>query len=223
MFVPSNACLPEAPMPPILFSMPFCPSLAWALRPFPGETACGDAAGAWCCNESVLLAMADGLGHGPMAAKAAQAAMDCIGAVSQERISTIFEACDAALQNTRGAALGLIRVWPRLGRFEQLCVGNIRAVWVCHDSSGLRALPDERRLGASRGIVGAGFDRLCPESFTLNHSDWLFLYTDGIPETAPLGSFFQGTEGLLSERVDQALRLHCKSTDDAGLLAYHYE
>lgn len=197
--------------------------LAWEVHPFPGETVCGDAARAFLTHEdkAILLAVADGLGHGPMAAQAAGLALETIDTVRDCALPAIFNACDEALRNTRGVALGLIRVWPTQQRFEQVCVGNIRAVWAHHSVCNTHV--HERRLGASRGIVGGGFAALRPESFTLHPMDCLFLYTDGFPETAPLTAFFEQADGPLSLQVHEALTRYASGTDDAGLLVYRHE
>lgn len=61
-----------------------------------------------------MLAVVDGLGHGPLAAEAATRALRALGEVPAElEPAAIVQVCDRALRGSRGAALTLVIVGAR--------------------------------------------------------------------------------------------------------------
>lgn len=76
----------------------------------PGETVCGDA-WAVAVDENQLAAMVvDGLGHGPHAALAAQAALDTFAAAPFAPLGQVLDEAHTRLQTTRGAAVFALRM-----------------------------------------------------------------------------------------------------------------
>jgi len=179
-----------------------------------GEDVCGDACAWWRQGQRLVLAVADGLGHGEAAAHAAEAAMQCIGESLDCACEEIFARCDERLLNTRGVALAVVIVdltsgWMRFGS-----VGNIRAM-LLHDSR-------ELRLGSARGIVGAGYKKLLVETLQLFPGDVLALFSDGLNELVDLRSLVS-TAGISVQAQAQAMLDHCgRGDDDAGVLIYRY-
>lgn len=107
--------------------------------PVVGEQICGDG---WAVSHQPgrsVFFVADGLGHGPLAATAADEAVRLFEANAQRSPTDILHAVHAALRSTRGAAVAVAEVVlaERLVRFAG--VGNI----------GGRIL----RPGASQGLV----------------------------------------------------------------------
>jgi hypothetical protein len=107
--------------------------------PVAGEQMGGDA---WAVSHQPgrsLFLVADGLGHGPLAATAADEAVRLFEANAQRSPSDIIHAAHAALRSTRGAAVAVAEIIPaeRLVRFAG--VGNI-AGRILH-------------AGASQGLV----------------------------------------------------------------------
>lgn len=185
--------------------------MGYGLRPMPGEQQCGDQCAIWFDNERVLIALADGLGHGSEAAQAADAALSQIGAMQRDTFSDIFQVCDLRLRGMRGAALALALIEPAQQRLLFAAVGNIRAVVIQNQR--------ERRLGATRGIVGAGYAKLVPEIFTLNAGDSFFLYSDGFDELLPLRELIH--PGVTAQEIaEHALQRWAKPNDDASILVY---
>ncbi len=189
---------------------------AWACRPQYGETVCGDAVGWWPSEQGWVFALVDGLGHGEEARIAAESALLSVQQQLTQPLTTLFADCDRALFSTRGAALAVGRLqWRADGcEFEHAAVGNIRTV--------LWREGKVRRLGAARGIVGAGFFSLYTEKMRLQRGDWLLFYSDGIAEAAPLTQ-------TLPDRVpdqqcvEQLLAQWADGKDDAALLLYRHE
>jgi anti-sigma regulatory factor (Ser/Thr protein kinase) len=78
--------------------------------PAPHETVCGDGWAAAVHDEHLTLLMADGLGHGPEAAKASQAATDAFAAAPGADLRDTVQGVHRALQTTRGAAVCALRI-----------------------------------------------------------------------------------------------------------------
>ena len=146
----------------------------YAVRPLKGEVLCGDVGAWWQLPQRRILALADGLGHGPAAHHAAQEAMQCIARHGQDSCCDIFSACNDSLIGTRGVvlAIGLIDQVSNLLTLGS--IGNIRAILL--QSCG------HVRLGAGRGIVGAGYTWTAPDQVLLAPGDTLLMFSDGIDE-----------------------------------------
>lgn len=188
--------------------------VGYARRAMAGEAVCGDRCGVWRTQQRIVLALADGLGHGPQAAVAADAALSFIGDQLDASCETLFAGCDKALTDTRGVALAIAIIEPARGRLTHAAVGNIRSVVI--------GVGRERRLQGACGIVGAGYSGLVPESLPLAAGDMLAMYSDGFAELLPLRQLF-GTAavhpGTLAETVLNSWASH---EDDASMLLYRY-
>lgn len=182
-------------------------------RAMPGESVCGDACSVWCTPDRLVMALVDGLGHGAGAAHAAQVALSHIGARLDATCAEIFAACDQGMRHTRGAALALAMIDFVDNTLTLATVGNVRAVLLSGEK--------ELHLGGARGIVGAGYDGLAPETKVLQAGDALLLYSDGLDEFLPLG-------GLLPSKqvpkciAEQAVARWARENDDAAFLVYQH-
>ena len=78
----------------------------WAVcaRPLPGETESGDLHLVAPLPMGVLIAVVDGLRHGPEAASAARIATASLRERPQDGTADLMRRCHASLQGTRGAA-----------------------------------------------------------------------------------------------------------------------
>jgi anti-sigma regulatory factor (Ser/Thr protein kinase) len=137
-----------------------------------GESVPGDA---WTI-ESVrgwhTVLVADGLGHGTEAARAALAATRMLASRPNDEPSALIEACHRALAATRGAAVavGRLNLAERKGSFAG--VGNI----ACRVES-----PEVRRqLVSHNGTVGHNLRRLQQFEFMVAPDALLIFHTDGL-------------------------------------------
>lgn len=190
-------------------------NVAWAARPCRDESACGDRCGWWSTSERIVLALADGLGHGPAAAAAADLAMNAIGIGLGDGCEEIFAACDFALRNTRGAALAVAIVDRKRHRLVLAAVGNIRAL--------LLTAGKDLRLGGARGIVGAGYAPLLPETLPLAGGDVLVLYSDGLDEFAAVRDTVANAGPSARQQAEHMLQRWARADDDAAVLVYRHE
>ena len=127
-------------------------TIASATRAFPGEVVNGDA---WVIHRSggvFRLSVIDGLGHGPEAAAAAQAALNCLDGIVDAEPEVAIQACHQALRRTRGAVMLVISIDIAANRLRIAGVGNVEAR--------LQLADREHRLVSYRGIVGVVLPRI---------------------------------------------------------------
>ncbi len=143
-------------------------------QPLLGEGECGDGWDFSSTTATVRLVVADGLGHGPIAARAAHAAVEAFrssgGLPGPE---AVIHAVHAALRPTRGAAVAVaeIDLIARVVRFAG--VGNIGATLEAADRKA-------RGLVSHNGIAGHEARRI--QEFT---AEWppgaaLVMHSDGL-------------------------------------------
>lgn len=150
--------------------------LDWALRgrPIPGEIESGDLHVVDDQGDRCVLGVIDGLGHGPAAAKAAQAAAQ--GAIgSRGDLESIFASCHASAKGTRGVAMSLAIV-DVSGAMTWAGIGNVEAVVI--KASGRESLT------LRGGVVG---ERLTPPRvtpLTIAFGDVIVFFSDGLRTAA---------------------------------------
>ena len=188
--------------------------ISCSTRPYAGQSDCGDRCGWWTTPGRVVMAVADGLGHGANAAYAAEVAMASIGAGLERPFADIFAACDVRLRDTRGVALAVAVVALDSGQLTIASVGNIRTV--------LLTSVKDYRFGGSRGIVGGGYAQLTPIIRTLTGGDVLALFSDGVDEFAVLRETLTETAHIPKSQAAAVLTRWARLDDDAAVLIYRH-
>lgn len=153
-------------------------ALEWdvAATPAPGENALGDRAVVAFAEYQVLLAVIDGLGHGPDAAAAAQEAASVLErSAGRDPAATVLE-CHRALRNTRGAAVSLASIDLREQTMTWLGVGNVEAR-LLHAADPIQVTDS---LLLHSGIVGHEVPHLSAQTTAVARGDVLIFATDGI-------------------------------------------
>ncbi|MBT2418991.1 SpoIIE family protein phosphatase [Streptomyces sp. ISL-22] len=142
--------------------------------PFAGAEFSGDA---WACvrtGERVTLMLADGLGHGPQAARASSAAVEALRQAPHLPPSDLLRRMHSALRGTRGAAVAVAQLDIAAGRLSFTGVGNVGAR--------LRHGDTWHGLVSRPGIVGSHLPVHLPEHQELWTEDCLLvLHSDGLP------------------------------------------
>jgi len=102
--------------------------VAVAKSSFLNDPHCGDQAGHWQTGPKTTLCVADGIGHGEDAERAARAAMDYVAEHLEDPLPALFAGCDRAIRHTRGVAMGVAVIDKEAGTLTYAGVGNTRAL-----------------------------------------------------------------------------------------------
>ena len=185
-----------------------------AARPIPGEHVSGDRHVA-VSSTRLVVAVIDGLGHGPEAAHAAGRAAEIVETHPDERPDALLRRCHDALRSTRGAAMTVASIDPVVGEMTWLGVGNVQATVL------QRRTRDARRewVPLRGGVVGYLLPALRPGTVRLQHDDVLVLATDGV---RPVFGEWPAPAEAPQEVADRILADQSRGTDDALVLVARY-
>ena len=166
--------------------------------------------------DGALLAVIDGLGHGPEAAHAASEAGSVLKAHATLPVGELIERCHEALRKTRGAVMSLAALDARSGRIEWFGVGNVEGLLFHTDALGRRT---RETISMRGGVLGYRLPPLRVGTVPIYRGDLLVLASDGIrsefsseiePEWPP-----QAT-------ADWVLARYGRASDDALVLVARY-
>lgn len=146
--------------------------------PIDGETECGDGWYVSSARSLSSLMVADGLGHGPDAARAAEAARRVAAAHAFVAPAVMIGHAHAALRATRGAALAAARIEADPGRVRFAGIGNISASVVMPGT--LAAAGMRRQLISHNGIVGYAMRKVTEVEAPWPDDTLLVLHSDGL-------------------------------------------
>jgi anti-sigma regulatory factor (Ser/Thr protein kinase) len=149
--------------------------------PRAGEIACGDAWSVTQEGESTLFLLADGLGHGPFAADAAQAAVRIFQDSAHLGPTEILQAIHLALRATRGAAAALAAVDRDRQLLRYVGVGNIAGTVLAGGTS--------RSLVSHNGTVGHEARHFQEFSYPFPPGASLVMHSDGLATRWSLDAF----------------------------------
>ncbi|NYE60750.1 anti-sigma regulatory factor (Ser/Thr protein kinase) [Duganella sp. 1224] len=178
--------------------------------PLPSETECGDAWAVTPHQGRLTLLMADGLGHGPEAAKASAAAVRAVAGLGGLPPQRLMDECHQALRPTRGAALAIAAVDLAGQQLEFAGIGNIGASIIAHGA--------RRQLMSHNGIVGHNVRKVQQLAFACPAGALVVLASDGITTQWDLAQY----PGLAARApaliAGVLLRDHSRGRDDASVL-----
>ncbi len=140
--------------------------------PFGGETVSGDAWGVSLAEGRAVYAMADGLGHGSLAEEAAREAMRAFHSNAHLPPTQILLAIHAALQKTRGAAIGIAEVPNEGNQLIYTGSGNITASVYCAGHM--------RSMVSMNGTPGHNIGPLQEFTYPLREGSTLLMHSDGL-------------------------------------------
>lgn len=186
-------------------------AIGTATRPIPGETENGDASQVSWQGGACRIALVDGVGHGPPAAAAANAACATLTAHPELDPAAALRECHRALAGTRGAVIGIARIDPAAARLTFAGVGNIEAsLWL----EGSRQRPI-----SYRGILGVALPSVRAFDFDLA-GDWcLLLHSDGISSRAEIETLPEFATRQMPALAEAVLARWARPTDDATVIA----
>lgn len=150
--------------------------------PIKGEEVSGDSWAMAAHEQRVTLIVADGLGHGPDAAIAANAAVT-LHDIAAQSPTIILQRAHVALQGTRGAAVGVSHINKDSSTLSFAGIGNI-AVCIVREQG-------NRHLISHNGIVGSNMRKVQEFSESWGSDSLLVAHSDGISTRWDLSSYPQ--------------------------------
>lgn len=179
-------------------------------RTLRGESVCGDTVAVRETADGWLLLVADGLGHGLLAAEASQRAAEVLAAGTSESPAELIGRMHAALGGSRGAAVAVTRVHLDSRTITHAGVGNVSGRLV-----GERA----RTLVSQPGIVGHKLPRVQEVRLPLDDARLVVLHSDGLTEKWRADALPDVTRHGPTVCAAQLLRDAGTRRDDASVLA----
>jgi len=140
--------------------------------PLASETECGDAWSVMAGNGHASFLVADGLGHGPLAATASRTAVRTFRAGADRQPADVMQTLHLALRSTRGAAAGLARV--------DFASGEIRFCGVGNTSFVLAGSGRQQQMVSHNGTLGHQATRFHEFSYPWNNGNVLVMHSDGL-------------------------------------------
>jgi negative regulator of sigma-B (phosphoserine phosphatase) len=161
-------------------------------------------------TNGMLVCLVDGLGSGPMAAEAAQVAVDSVASLYQAPLPQILTSCHNAMRGTRGAVMALVRIDTEARELAFLGVGNVEFhAWSA----------EPMRPISFGGIVGSRLPSLREFHFVYTPGDLIILHTDGISRRFVLDNFVEHLRPASPQCLAKAIAdNYAKRTDDVTLV-----
>jgi anti-sigma regulatory factor (Ser/Thr protein kinase) len=178
--------------------------------PIRGETVCGDDFAFADHDRCTTILVVDGLGHGPVAADCAMAAVEAFRERNAEPPRDLIRDVHGALRTTRGAAVAIGRLDWSSGLLQYCGIGNIGGVLYSNGSN--------RHLLSHPGIVGHDVRNVRDLTYPLSENVLLLLYSDGISTHWSLDAYggLQTRDPSLIAGV--VYRDHKRGRDDATVV-----
>lgn len=192
--------------------------IEWAVagRAFPGERESGDNHVVAPFAEGVLIAVIDGLGHGPEAAEAAGIAAATLRLEPHDTVPNLMQRCHAALRKTRGAVLTIASIDAATSVMSWLAVGNVEGVLYRAVRPGR---PERESILHRGGVVGYQMPSLRATMLSIARGDTLIFMTDGISSDFSPESPLDGHPQRIADAI---LNRYGKQSDDALVLVARY-
>ena len=149
--------------------------------PVAGETACGDN---WALAEKddvFSLLLADGLGHGPLAAHAADRAVVIFNEDPVREPGRILEAVHAGIRSTRGAAVAVFKADLRTRALKYTGAGNISGTMIGDNQS--------RGFCSHNGTVGLQIHKIQEFDYPWPRNATIVMHSDGLKSRWDLAGY----------------------------------
>jgi negative regulator of sigma-B (phosphoserine phosphatase) len=151
-----------------------CVEWATARMVAPGHSDSGDQ----CCVRTIdhrtMIAVFDGLGHGPAAASAARLGVQLLEQSHAHDVVTLVRECHGGLRGSRGAVMSLAMFDSLERTMTWIGVGNVHGSLWCPQSTTWKSLL------LRSGVVGDVLPSLRESVVAMNDGDTLVFTTDGV-------------------------------------------
>jgi hypothetical protein len=148
------------------------PILDGITRAINGESVCGDAWAGVATPERVAILVADGLGHGPLAAAASQIAVAQFVGQAFTGPEGVLRKAHGATAGTRGAAVSVVDIDLQNHELRFAGIGNVAVRVIGYDRS--------TSLAAQPGIVGQHLRSLREVVVPVESGALVVLHSDGL-------------------------------------------
>jgi anti-sigma regulatory factor (Ser/Thr protein kinase) len=175
-----------------------------------GEDESGDAWTALNGRDVITLGVADGLGHGPAAATAARGVVRSIQEQPDNELAQLLEDAHAAVRPTRGAAVGLARIYLQHNRVDFAGIGNIAGSITTDEA--------HRKVVSMPGIIGHEMRRVQTFSYPWGAASVLVLQSDGVSASwnhSAYPGLFDRDPMMIAAVL---YRDYCRGSDDATVV-----
>jgi anti-sigma regulatory factor (Ser/Thr protein kinase) len=175
-----------------------------------GEEVCGDD---WCLRPrvgGVSFVVADGLGHGPDAAQASNAAVATFLAMPQRPVDQVLTQMHEDLSRTRGAAVLVGDLDLARGDVLVAGVGNIAGALVSSNTT--------RRMISHNGTIGLVAKRIQTFSYPVTGVPLVIVASDGLLTNWSLAAYPGITERHPAVIAGVLYRDFCNGRDDVTVL-----
>ena len=176
----------------------------------PGETVCGDSWAVAVDGSRAAALMADGLGHGPLAHEAAQAAVAHFCSEPFQAPSALIQTAHGLLRSTRGAAVAVAGLDAAGSTVNSTGAGNI----VTRIVSGV----SDKTLLSQHGTVGLQIHRPQEMSTPWPPHALIVMHTDGVMQRWPRAALTPVLSRDPSLAAAILLRDYCRGRDDATVM-----
>jgi negative regulator of sigma-B (phosphoserine phosphatase) len=188
-----------------------------AMFTLPGQEESGDRHTVVPLQNGALIAVIDGLGHGPEAAVAAKRAVDMIEQhAKDEPLISLVKLCHAALSDTRGAVMNLAALDAGESTLTWVGIGDVHGRLLLKTSETGYA---QQSLLLRPGVVGQKLPPLQVSVTRVQPGDMVIFATDGID---PEFSERLNINSPADEIAERIVGRYCKKTDDALALVVRY-
>ena len=143
------------------------------IRPFPGETLCGDAVHIKYDEDFTRIVLMDGTGHGCEAAESVEEAVRALeNTDARYGLEMVFENVACAVSHTSGLGLTVMKLGHCEGTVEAAAVGNVESVLYIDGT--------RYAVSCQAGLLGRStVKKLRTNSYKCNFHSLVFMYTDG--------------------------------------------
>jgi anti-sigma regulatory factor (Ser/Thr protein kinase) len=178
--------------------------------PITGESVCGDAWSVFHSAVRSVYIVADGLGHGPLAAEASREAVRVFDENPHRTPERILADIHQALAKTRGAAVSIAEVLYEKALVNYAGVGNIAGA-IHHEGK-------SRSMVSMNGTLGHTLGRIQQFSYPWERNSALIMHSDGLATRWSIEQY----PGLASRHpaliAGVLYRDFCRKRDDVTIL-----
>jgi len=151
--------------------------------PKPGEEESGDNWHERDFPESRVLIVADGLGHGPDAARASSVAVDSLKRANNDSPDEILQMIHNAMRLTRGGAVSVVRIMKKTNKITVAGLGNIATLLVNPTK--------QQTLMSMNGTAGLVASRIKSYDYEPIVNSFLVMHSDGLSNRWELNTYPQ--------------------------------